>query len=107
MQQGRRGPARHAPKAIGGAAGYPLKEGEHGMDPRFSLQGLHQVHLRRAGVGEHVIHPRPSQRAHERRSAITQTLPRFLGHTVPSPVAFSHRFSRSAPAPKRRTALPW
>ena len=85
VQEGGRGAAGHAPKAIGGAAGYPLKERKHGMDPRFSLQGLHKVHLRRAGVGEHVIHPCPSQRAHERRSAITQTLPRFLGHNVPSP----------------------
>ena len=63
----------------------PLKERKHGMDPRFSLQGLHKVHLRRAGVGEHVIHPAPASVLMSAEAPLPRPCPDSSAIPFPSP----------------------
>ena len=52
MQQGDRGPVRHAAVAVGGAGHNALEEAEDGTDGFGLADGGDELHLRCAGIGE-------------------------------------------------------
>ena len=66
VQQYRRRPAGHPPVAVRGAGRHTLELAQHPPHFRHRVQRGHEMHLRRARVGEAHLHPAPGQRPDKR-----------------------------------------
>jgi hypothetical protein len=56
VQQRGRGLARHAPVAVGRAGDHAFEQAQHAAHAGYAVERGHEVHLRRAGVGEAQLH---------------------------------------------------
>ena len=77
VQQGGRRPSQHAVVAVGRARHHALEQAQHAAHARHLVQGGHEMHLRRAGIGEADVHSAREQGPHQTFSPI-----HLVGHVL-------------------------
>ena len=79
VQQGGGGLVGHAPVAVGRAGHHALEEAEHAADAVDLVERGHEVHLRRARIGEADVDPARHQRSRQALRTVHRRLRLTLG----------------------------